>query len=186
MIRDRLRAAQSRQKSYYDIKRKALELEIGGKVFLRVAPMKGVMRFGKKGKLSPRFVGPFEVLERVGEIAYRISLPLALLGIHNVFHESMLRKYIPGLSHVLRYEPLQIRDDLSYEEIQVEILNLKEQVLRNRTISWVKVFWKNHLVKETSWEHEDVMLSRYPNLVEDQGLLDIVEVLANLLWSLEN
>ena len=93
------------------------------------------MRFGKKGKLSPRFVGPFEVLERVGEVAYRIALPLALLGIHNVFHESMLRKYIPNPSHVLSYEPLQIRDDLSYEEVPVEILDRKEQVLRNRTIS---------------------------------------------------
>ena len=121
MIRDLLRAAQSRQKSYYDIKRKALELEIGDKVFLWVAPMKGVMRFGKKGKLSPRFVGSFEVLERVGEVAYRIVLPPALLGIYNVFHESMLRKYILEPSHVLSYEPLQIRDDLSYEEVPVEI-----------------------------------------------------------------
>ena len=86
---DWLRAAQSRQKSYCDLKRKALELEIGEKVFLWVAPMKGVMRFGKNGKLSPRFVGPFEVLERVGEVAYRIALPSALSGIHNVFHESM-------------------------------------------------------------------------------------------------
>ena len=124
MIRDRLRAGQSRQKSYFDIKRKALELEIGDKVFLRVAPIKGVMRF----------VGPFEVLERVGEVAYRIALPPTLSGIHNVFHESMLRKYIPDPSHVLSYEPLQIRDDLSYEEIPVEIVDRKEQVLRNRTI----------------------------------------------------
>ena len=150
MIHDRLRAAQSRHKSYYDIKRKALELEIEDKVFLRVAPMKGVMRFGKKGKLSPRFVGPFEVLERVGEVAYRIALPPALSGVHNVFHESMLRKYISDPSHVLSYEPLRIRDDLSYEEVPIEILDRKEQVLRNRTISWVKVFWKNHSVKETS------------------------------------
>ena len=89
MICDCLRAAQSRQKSYCDLKRKALELEIGEKVFLWVAPMKRVMRFGKNGKLSPRFVGPFEVLERVGEVAYRIALPSALSGIHNVFHESM-------------------------------------------------------------------------------------------------
>ena len=146
-----------------------MELEIGDKVFLRVAPIKGVMRFGKKGKLSPRFVGPFEVLERVGEVAYRIALPLALLGIHNVFHESMLRKYIPNPSHVLSYEPLQIRDDLSYEEVPVEILDRKEQVLRNRTIPWVKVLWKNHLVKEASWEHEEDMLSRYPSLFQDQG-----------------
>ena len=105
MICDRLRVAQSRQKSYYGIKRKALELEIGDKVFLWVAPMKGVMRFGKKGKLSPRFVGSFEVLERVGEVTYRIALPPTLSRIHNVFHESMLRKYIPDPSHVLSYEP---------------------------------------------------------------------------------
>ena len=109
-----------------------------------------IMRFGKKGKLSPRFVGPFEVLERVDEVAYRIALSSALSGIHIVFHESMLRKYISDPSHVLSYELMQIRDDLSYEEIPIEILDHKEQVLRNRTIFWVKVFWKNHSVKETS------------------------------------
>ena len=92
------------------------------------------MRFGKNGKLSPRFVGPFEVLERVGEVAYRIALPPTLSGVHNVFHESMLRKCIPDPSHVLSYEPLQIRDDLSYEEVPVEILDRKKQVLHNRTI----------------------------------------------------
>ena len=121
------------------------------------------MRFGKKGKLSPGFVGPFEVLERVDEVTFRIALPPALLGIHNVFHESILRKYILDPSHVLSYEPFQIRDDLSYEEVLIEILDRKEQVLCNRTAYWIKVLWKNHLVKETSWEHEDIMLSRYPN-----------------------
>ena len=131
--------------------------------------MKGVMRFGKNGKLSPKFVGPFEVLERVGEVANRIALPPALSGIHNVFHESILRKYIPDLSHVLSYEPLQIRNDLSHEEVPVEILDHKEQVLCSRTISWVKVLWKNHLVKEASWERKDDMLSRYPSLFQDQG-----------------
>ena len=93
--------------------------------------MKGVMRFGKKGKLSPRFVSPFEVLESMVKVVYRIALPPALSGIHNVFHESMLRKYIPDPSHVLSYEPFQIRDDLSYEEVPVEILDRKEQVLHN-------------------------------------------------------
>ena len=96
--------------------------------------MKGVMRFGKKGKLSPRFVGPFEVLERVGKVAYRIALPPALSGIHNVFYKSILGKCIPDPSHVLSYETLQIRDDLSYEEISIEILDRKEQVSHNRTI----------------------------------------------------
>ena len=84
------------------------------------------------------------------EVPYRNALPLALLGIHNVFHKSMLRKYIPDPSHILSYEPIHIRDDLSYEEIRVQILDHKEQVLRNRTISGVKVFWKNRSVKETS------------------------------------
>ena len=84
------------------------------------------------------------------EIAYRIALPPALSRVHNVFHESMLRKYIPDPSHVLSYEPLRIRDDLSYEEVPIEILDHKEQVLSNRTISWVKVLWKNHLLKEAS------------------------------------
>ena len=106
MIRGRLQAAQSKQKSYYDIKRKALELEIGDKVFLQVAPMKGVMRFGKKGKLNPRFVGPFEVLERVGEVAYRVPLPPTLSRINNVFHGSMLRKNTLDPSHILSYKPL--------------------------------------------------------------------------------
>ena len=126
--------------------------------------VKRIMRFGKEGKLSPSFVGPFVVLERVDEVTFRIALPPALLGIHNVFHESILRKYILDPSHVLSYEPLQIRDDLSYEEVLIEILDRKEQVLCNRTAYWIKVLWKNHLVKETSWEHEDIMLSRYPNL----------------------
>ena len=86
----------------------------------------------------------------MGKVAYIIALPPALSGIHNVFHESMLRKYIPGPSHVLSYEPIQIRDDLSYEVIPIEILDRKEQVLRNRTITSVKVLWKNHSVKEAS------------------------------------
>ena len=124
--------------------------------------MKGVMRFSKNGKLSPRYVGHFEVLEKVGKVAYRIPLPPTLSGIHNVFHESMLRKCIPDSSHVLSYEPLQIEEDLSYEEVPIEILDCKEQVLRNITISWVNVLWKNHSVKEASWEREDGMLSRYP------------------------
>ena len=108
-------------------------------------------------------------MERASEVAYRIALPPALSGIHNVFHESILRKYIPDPSHVLSYERLQIRDDLSYETVPVEILDHKEQVSRNRTISWVKVLWKNHSAKEASWEHEDDMLSIYLSLFQDQG-----------------
>jgi hypothetical protein len=170
LIRERLRTAQSRQKSYADKRRKDLEFEVGDMVFLRVAPMKGVMRFGKKGKLSPRFVGPFEILEKIGPVAYRLALPPALSGIHNVFHVSMLRKYIPEPSHVLSYDQLQIKDDLSYEEVPIEILDRKEHMLRTKSIPLVKVLWRNHALKEASWEREDIMQSRYPDLFHNQGM----------------
>uniref|UniRef100_A0A2N9GWU7 RNA-directed DNA polymerase n=1 Tax=Fagus sylvatica TaxID=28930 RepID=A0A2N9GWU7_FAGSY len=147
LIRERLRTAQSRQKSYADKRRKDLEFEVGDMVFLRVAPMKGVMRFGKKGKLSPRFVGPFEILEKIGPVAYRLALPPALSGIHNVFHVSMLRKYIPEPSHVLSYDQLQIKDDLSYEEVPIEILDRKEHMLRTKSIPLVKVLWRKSCVE---------------------------------------
>uniref|UniRef100_A0A7N2MWN1 RNA-directed DNA polymerase n=1 Tax=Quercus lobata TaxID=97700 RepID=A0A7N2MWN1_QUELO len=112
LIHKRLQIAQSRQKSYYDHSRKKVEFEVGDMVFLKVFPMKGVMRFGKKGKLSPRFVGPFEILKRIGKVAYELPLPPTLAEVHNVFHVSMLRKYISDPSHVLNYEPLKIKDDL--------------------------------------------------------------------------
>uniref|UniRef100_A0A2N9H3S5 Integrase catalytic domain-containing protein n=1 Tax=Fagus sylvatica TaxID=28930 RepID=A0A2N9H3S5_FAGSY len=167
LIRERLRVAQSRQKSYADTRRRDLEFEIGDMVFVRVAPMKGVMRFGKKGKLSPRYVGPFEILERVGPVAYKLALPSALSGIHNVFHISMLRRYVSDPSHILSYEPLQVQEDLSYEEMPMEILDRKDQVLRNKTIRLVKVLWRNHSMGEASWEREDEMQSKYPYLFQN-------------------
>ena len=170
LISERLQTAQSRQKSYADKRRKDLEFEVGDMVFLRVATMKRVMRFGKKGKLSPKFVGPFEILERIGLVAYRLVLPLALSGIHNVFHVFMLRKYIPEPSHVLNYDQLQIKDDLSYEEVPIEILDRKEHMLRTKSIPLVKVLWKNHALKEASWERKDIMQSRYPDLFHNQGM----------------
>ena len=88
--------------------------------------MKGVMRFGKKGKLSPRYVGPFEISERVGSVAYRLALQPALSRLHNVFHVSMLRRYVPDPSHILSYEPLQVKENLSYEEVPIQILDHKE------------------------------------------------------------
>ena len=110
------------------------------------------MRFRKKGKLSPRFVGPFEILKRIRKVAYELALPPTLVGVHNVFHVSMLRKYISDPSHVLNYEPLKIKDNLTYEEIPIQILDCKDHVLRTKTISLVKVLWKNHTVEEASWE----------------------------------
>ncbi|KAL0562064.1 hypothetical protein IC582_002514 [Cucumis melo] len=166
-IRSRMHTAQSRQKSYADVRRKDLEFEIGDKVFLKVAPMKGVLRFERRGKLSPRFVGPFEVLERIGPVAYRLALPPSLSTVHDVFHVSMLRKYVPDPSHVVDYEPLEIDENLSYVEQPVEILAREVKTLRNKEIPLVKVLWRNHRIEEATWEREDVMRSRYPELFEE-------------------
>ena len=103
LIKKRLLAAQSRQKSYVNQKRRAVQFEVGDHIFLRVSPTKGVMRFGRRGKFSPRYIGPFQVLERKGEVAYKITLPLELSQVHLVFHVSMLRKYVPDPSHVVEY-----------------------------------------------------------------------------------
>jgi hypothetical protein len=128
--------------------------------------MKGVMRFRRKGKLSPRYVGAFEILEKIGAVAYRLALPPNLSGIHNVFHISMLRKYVPDPTHVLESGPLQIQSNMTYEETSTRILDRREQVLRNKTISLVKVLWSNHSMKEASWELEESMWEKYPYLFE--------------------
>ena len=108
-IKARMLASQSRQKSYADPKRRDVTFQAGEQVFLRVSPMKGIRRFGKKGKLSPRFIGPFQILEKVGQVAYWLALPLALSAVHDVFHISMLRKYVSDPTHVLSYEALDLQ-----------------------------------------------------------------------------
>ncbi|KAL0544053.1 hypothetical protein IC582_019164 [Cucumis melo] len=167
-IRSRMHTAQSRQKSYADVRRKDLEFEVGDKVFLKVAPMRGVLHFERRGKLSPRFVGPFEILERIGPVAYRLALPPSLSTVHEVFHVSMLRKYVPDPSHVVDYEPLEIDENLGYVEQPVEVLAREVKTLRNKEIPLVKVLWRNHRVEEATWEREDDMRSRYPELFEEK------------------
>ena len=163
-IRTRMLAAQSRQKSYADAKRKEVEFQVGDFVFLKVSPMRGVKRFGAKGKLSPRFIGPFEILERVGAVAYRVAMPPSLSLVHDVFHISMLRKYVSDPTHVLSYEGLELDQDLTYEETPVQIMDKKDKVLRNKTISLVKVLWKNSKSEEATWELESDMRKKHPEL----------------------
>ena len=147
---------------------------MGDHVFIKVSPLNGVLRFGKTNKLSPRFVWPFEILEKIGSAAYRAALPPALSKIHNVFHISNLRKYIPDSKHVIEYEPLQIQENLSYEEIPIKILDRKEQVLRTKTIPIVKVLWRNHSTEETTWEAEEETRQKYLNLFVE-GMCTIFE-----------
>ena len=122
------------------------------------------MRFGKKGKLSPRFIGPFEILERVGKVAYRLALSPDLASVHNVFHVSMLKKYISDPSHILRQEPIEVHEDLTYEEKPIKIIDRQEKKLRNKVIPLVKVQWKNHKSEEATWEREDDMKNSYPKM----------------------
>ena len=164
MIRERLRVATNRQISYVDMKRKDIRYEIGEKVFLKVSSWKKVMRFGKKGKLSPRFIGPYEVIEKVGPVAYCLALPPELENIHNVFHVSMLRRYRSNPSHVVSSDSIELRQDLTYEEEPVEILAHEEKELRNKKIPLVKVLWRNHKTEEATWESEETMRQHYPQL----------------------
>ncbi|GMI94535.1 hypothetical protein HRI_003122800 [Hibiscus trionum] len=139
LICDRLKAASDRQKSYADLKRKEIEFSVGEKVFLIVSSWKKVMRFGWKGKLSPRFIDPYEIVERIGPVAYCLRLPSELEKNHNVFHVSMLRRYRSDLSHVMPVEEIELNPDLSYNEQPVEILASDSKVLRGKTIELVKV-----------------------------------------------
>ena len=122
------------------------------------------MRFGNKGKLAPRFIGPFEVLQRVGKVAYRLALPPNMDRVHNVFHVSMLRKYVSDPSHILSIEDVDLEENLVYEEHPVQILDRKIKELWNKSIPLVKVLWRNHKVEEATWETEQDMQNRYPEL----------------------
>ncbi|KAA0039154.1 pol protein [Cucumis melo var. makuwa] len=132
-----------------------------------MTPMKGVLRFEEKEKSSPRFVGLFKILKRIDPVAYCLVLPPSLSVIHDAFHILMLRKYVADPSHVVDYEPLKIDENLSFEELLVEILAREVKMLHNRGIALVKVLWQNHQVEEATWEREDDMRARYPELFED-------------------
>ena len=134
MIREILKVATDRQKSYADIRRKDIRYVIGEKLFLEVSPWKKVMRFGKNGKLSPRFIGPYEVIEKVGPVEYILDLPQELEKIHNVFHVLMLRRYRSDLSNVVSLEAIELKPDLTYEEDPVEILAREVKELRKNKI----------------------------------------------------
>ena len=144
-----------------------MAFEVGDHVFLKISPRRGLMRFGKSGKLSPRFIGPFEILERIGEVAFRLALPPQLSGVHDVFHMSMLRKYESNLSHVLDWTDLEVDEDASYEERPARVVEKRDQVLRGKTIPLVKVLWKHHGVEEATWERELEVREKYPDLFVD-------------------
>ncbi|KAK9048621.1 hypothetical protein SSX86_032414 [Deinandra increscens subsp. villosa] len=165
-IRNHMKATRDRQKSYADKRRRPLEFKVGDKVLLKVSPWKCVVRFGKRGKLNPRYVGPFEITESIGPVAYRLNLPPELDGVHNVFHVSNLRKCLADDTLIVPVEELQIDEQLRFIEQPVEIMGREEKTLKRSKIPIVKVRWQSKRGPEFTWEREDLMRKKYPHLFD--------------------
>ncbi|GJX87562.1 putative reverse transcriptase domain-containing protein [Tanacetum coccineum] len=163
-IKNRLLTARSRQKSYADVRRKPMEFNVGDMVMLKVSPWKGVIHFGKRGKLSPRYVGPFKIIKRIGPVAYRLELPEKLRGIHNTFHVSNLKKCLADENLVIPLEEIQLDDKLHFIEEPVEIMDREVKQLKQSRIPIVKVRWNSRRGPEFTWEREDFFMKNICHL----------------------
>ncbi|GJS62181.1 putative reverse transcriptase domain-containing protein [Tanacetum coccineum] len=168
-IKDRLKAARDRQKSYADKRRKPLEFSVGDYVLLKVSPWKCVVRFGKKGKLAPRFVRSFEIIEKVGPVAYRLDLPKELNGVHDKFHVSNLKNCLADPTLQVRLDEIRVDGKLNFVEEHVEILEIEFKKLKRSRIAIVKVQWNSKRGPEFTWECEDQMKLKYPHLFSDDS-----------------
>jgi hypothetical protein len=166
LIQANLKAAQSRQKSYVDQRRKPLQFQVGDYVYLRVSPTKGVQRFGVKGKLAPRYVGPFKITEACGPVACRLHLPSQLAAIHDVFHISQLKKCIKVPTEIIEQQAIEIKPDLSYVERPIKILHTKKRSTRRKKIKMYKILWDHHTIEETTWETEDYLKKNFPDFLK--------------------
>ncbi|GJS90127.1 putative reverse transcriptase domain-containing protein [Tanacetum coccineum] len=163
-IKQRMQAARDRQKSYADLKRKPMEFQVGDKVMLKVSPWKGVVRFGKRGKLNPRYVRPFKVLEKVGFIAYKLELPQELSRVHNTFHVSNLKKCYADEPLAVPLDGLYFNDKLQFVEEPVEIMDREVKQMRQSRVPIVKVRWNSKRGPEFTWERKDQFQKKYPHL----------------------
>ncbi|GJU66873.1 putative reverse transcriptase domain-containing protein [Tanacetum coccineum] len=166
-IKDRLKAARDSQKSYADKRRKPLEFSVGDYVLLKVSPWKGVVRFRKKGKLAPRFVRPFKIIEKVGPVAYQLDLPEELNDVHDTFHVSNLKKCLANPTLQVPLDEIQFDAKLNFMEEPVEILEKEFKKLKHSRIAIVKVRWNSKHGPEFTWEREDQMKLKYPHLFRD-------------------
>ncbi|GJX98284.1 reverse transcriptase domain-containing protein [Tanacetum coccineum] len=168
LIKEKLKAARDRQKIYADNRRKPLEFEVGDKVLLKVSPWKGVVRFGKKGKLAPRYVGPYEILKRIGPVAYRLRLSQGLSNVHDTFHVANLKKCLADASLHVPFEEIKIDKILLFVEEPTEIMDHEVKRLKRSRIPIIKVRWNSKCGPEITWEREDFMKAKYPNLFADR------------------
>ncbi|GKD01268.1 putative reverse transcriptase domain-containing protein [Tanacetum coccineum] len=163
-IKHRLQASRDRQKCYADKRRKPLEFQVGDKVMLKVSPWKGVIRFGKRGKLNPRYIGPFKILAKVGTVAYRLELPEKLSRVHSTFHVSNLKKCLSDEPLAIPLDEIHIDEKLNFIEEPVEIMDREVKRLKQSRIPIVKVRWNSRRGPEYTWEREDQMQKKYPHL----------------------
>jgi hypothetical protein len=168
MVRENLKIAQSRQRSYADTRRRELSFEVGDFVYLKVSPIRGVRRFRVKGKLAPRYIGLYQILARREEVAYQLSLPENLSAVHNVFHVSQLKKCLRVPEEQLPVEGLEVQEDLPYIEKPTQIIKTADRVTQIKTIRMCKVRWGHHSDEEATWEHEDDLMAKYPELFASQ------------------
>jgi transposase InsO family protein len=166
MVEENLRAAQSRQRSYADTRRRELSFEVGDYVHLKVSPIRGTQRFGVKGKLAPRY--PYQIQARRGEVAYQLRLPENLSAVHDVFHVSQLKKCLRVPEEKLPTEDLEVQEDLTHIEKPTQILETADRVTRRNTIRMCKVKWGHHLEEEATWEREDDLRVKYPEFFSSQ------------------
>ncbi|GJW35546.1 putative reverse transcriptase domain-containing protein [Tanacetum coccineum] len=159
-----LYAARDQQRSYANVRRKPLEFQVGDRVMLKVSPRKGVIRFGKRGKLNPWYIGPFKILKRVGPVAYKLELPKELSNVHNTFHVSNLKKCLSDESLVIPMKELRLNDKLNFVEEPIEIMDREVKQLRQSRIPIVKVRWNSKRGSEFTWEREDQIRAKYPHL----------------------
>jgi hypothetical protein len=160
-----MKKAQIRQKSYADRRRQPLCFLEGDYVYLKVSPMKGVSRFGVKGKLAPRYIGPFLVIEQCGPMAYRLQLPETLSVVHNVFHVSQLKKCLRVPDRTIEVTDVVLEPDLTYSEHPIRVLDQKDRVTRRKTLKFYKIQWNQHSEDEATWETQDFLDKNFPGFL---------------------
>ena len=168
IIRENLRIAQSRQKTYADRRRCELHFKVSDYVYLKVSPFKGNRHFRVKGKLAPCYVGPFRVTKRVGVVAYQLDLPQSLSTVHNVFHISQLKKCLRVPTDAIDLETLDLQPGLTYEEHPIAIFDSDERKVKHSMVKFVKVQWSNHTEDEATWEREDRLRQDYPDFFSQE------------------
>jgi hypothetical protein len=168
MVCENLKTTQSRQRSYADTRRRELSFKVGDYVYLKVSPIRGIKRFRVKGKLAPRYIGPYQIQARRGEVAYHLRLPESLSVVHDVFHVSQLKKCFRVPEEQLTIEDLKVQEDLTYIEKPTQNLEIADRVTRRSTIRMCKVKWGHHSEEEAIWEREDDLKAKYPELFASQ------------------